>query len=316
MNRMLKQFVVALLVFPSAISFADDKEEKKKPEVPQGYENAKKADARVGVPPLRIQVKAVVDLVEMIDDFPAAAADVNVQVLEKQFLPRFKPLVTAEFAFVNRICHLNNTQRKQLIVGTDIVLKAAVRKYATVQNEMQRGRWRFANGRQPSSLDPSKLVAQGMAHLVERSLNPEQIEIYQQEISQREDYHKQVAVKGLVAMLDEELILNADQREKLVKTLSENWQEAWVQSLQLLINDNQFLPNIPSQHLAPILSKTQMKVWRGVQKNNQVFWGGFGPGVIMANEVLFEIEVVFEEEAAVDFIKLKLLDDDVQTEPN
>jgi len=297
MNRMLRQFVVVLLVVPVAISFADDKDDKdkKKQEVPQGYEDAKKADAPAKRANVRAQAKVV---------------DANVKRLEIQFLPRFKPLANSELAFVIRICKLDATQRKNFIAATDKVLKAAVREYATVQNEMQRGQRRFAIGPlgiggQPSPPEPSKLIVQGMARVAENNLRPEQIEIYQREISTRNDYRKQVAVRGLVALLDEELILSEDQRKKLVKSLSENWQDAWVQSLQLLMNNrNQYLPNIPNRLLTPILSKTQFTVWQGARKHNQVIWGGFG-GMFLANQVLFEIEEVEEV-----LVELDLPDED------
>jgi hypothetical protein len=60
--------------------------------------------------------------------------------------------------------------------------------------------------------------------------------------------------------------------------LDKNWQASWVQSLEMLINNNQYLPSIPDRYVVSALNETQKKVWRATQKQNFMVWGGFGLG--------------------------------------
>jgi hypothetical protein len=311
MNKLLKRIVVTLVLLPAAFALAEDKpkdkaaDKKEKKQVPQGYEDAGTAGERPAPrarAAVNLNVKAAVGAAVELDlEMANDKVDANVKNLEKQFLPQFQSLVKSEQAFLRRVCQLKKPQRKQIADESAKVLKAAARKYAVVQNQMQRGQWRFGGAGQPTMPEPQKLIEQGILQIAKAHLEPAQVEAYQQEVAKRNEYRRSVAVKGLVARLDEELVLSAQQREKLIKSLSENWQDAWVQSLQVLMQNNiQYLPNIPNQHIVPVLNKTQQTVWRGTQKHNQVFWGGFGfaPAMVVIDDGAFDVEELAEEEPA------------------
>ena len=69
-------------------------------------------------------------------------------------------------------------------------------------------------------------------------------------------------VLNVVAALDERLVLTAQQRAKLVQSLSANYQHAWDQLLEELAFSNQnSLPSIRDESIVPLLDDRQKSVW-------------------------------------------------------
>ena len=107
-----------------------------------------------------------------------------------------------------------------------------------------------------------------------------------------------MVIDNLVAKLDGDLVLTAEQRDKLVKALAANWKDAWGQSLQMLQNLDSFFPNIPDQVVAPILSENQKEVWRRIPRNQNVFWGFSFGGMMMENDPLDDPELLEAQKEA------------------
>lgn len=255
-------------LFPPLSAFAQDEEEQN---VPQGYEDAAVADeAR---PALEAQIEEDAgSLIDVLVGALAEDADPNIRKLEQQYLPQFQPLLKPELAFIQRVCRLNKEQHDQIKTSADQRLRVAVKEYAIAQNNMRQGR----RIRAQSLPDPRKLVQQQLAKLVKQKLSAEQAEAYQQECDKRNAHRKRATVLSLVAKLDEELVLTVEQREKLIESLTSNWQDAWVGSLQVLIHNQQYLPHLPDQLVVPVLNETQKTIWRGSQKHSIAHGGGFG----------------------------------------
>lgn len=261
----------------------DEKKEKKKVDAPSGYEDAPEAD---DAPPLRaapvagnavaVEAMDAADVDVDFDQILEANVDANVANIERQFMPQFTPLMTAELSFINRACDLNLEQRKKIKSVSDRCLKAACRKYAMTQNGMMRGG--FAPARQPTIPDPTDLVHRSLARILSETLQPEQKSAYDDEMEKRRAQRKQVSVENLVAIIDERLVLSADQRKQLLESLNKNWQPSWVQSMQMLMNNNQYLPSIPDRFVVSALNDAQKKVWRTIPKTSYMVWGGFGMG--------------------------------------
>lgn len=261
---------------------AGKKKKEKKPDAPTGYEDAPEAG---DPPPVRAAVdvavadfvgrKEVVENLDVVDveKILAINVDANVANIEKQFSSQFKPLLTAELSFINRACDLNLQQRKKIKAASDKCLKATVRKYAMTQNGMMRG-----GGRQSATMDPTELLHLALGKILKETLQPEQLTTYEDEMATRRAHRTRVAIENVVALIDERLVLTIDQRKKLTESLDKNWQASWVQSLEMLINNNQYLPSIPDRYVVSALNETQKKVWRATQKQNFMVWGGFGLG--------------------------------------
>jgi hypothetical protein len=217
-----------------------------------------------------------------------ANANDNLEPLIQQFTPQFRNTLRIELHFLLTVCAPTEDQRKLIAVDGEAALKEAAKKFAEMQQAMMQGRWR-GNTPQP---DPRKIIQDALARSVKTRLSPEQAARYQAELEQRKASRKEVAVRNLVAKLDHDLFLADEQREKLVESLSKNWNDAWCQSLDILVNNEQYFPNIPNQYILPFLNPTQKKVWSGTARNGAVFFGG-QPGM-MAFEVNFEVAEVFD----------------------
>ncbi len=256
-------------------------------EAPPGYEDA--AMANEAAPPVEVRGEVQAEAPEassgsLLDALAEALTDnndPNVANLEREFLPQFQPLVKAEQAFVQRACGLNKEQRAQIAKAGDECLKAAARKYALAQNQWRNGRGVRIVGGQPVLPDPRGLVQQHMAGIVQSKLRPEQAEQYRQECDKRAAHRKDMAVRNLVAELDERLVLTAEQRDKLVESLASHWQDAWAQSIQMLLQSNQYLPSIPDQHVVPFLNEKQKAAWRNIAKQGTVMFGDFDMAPMM-----------------------------------
>jgi hypothetical protein len=94
----------------------------------------------------------------------------------------------------------------------------------------------------------------------------------------RKAFRKQVALENVVAIIDERLVLTVEQREQLTKSLDKNWQDSWVNSVELLLNNNQYLPSIPDQFVVAALNDTQRQIWRAAPKQNFMVFGAHGWG--------------------------------------
>lgn len=257
--------------------------QKNKVKAPAGYEDAPEARAVPAAAPRNVaNAQIILDPVEVEDAEQLAAgfekllaANVNANVanLEKQYLPRFTPLLTAELSFIHRACDLNLEQRKKIKASADQCLRGAVRKYSMAQQGMLR-----RAGVQRLILDPTDLLHQALAKVLKETLQPEQQAAYDAEMAKREAYRQQVAIENVVAIIDERLVLTSDQRRALTESLEKHWQPAWVQSIEMLMNNTQNLPSIPEQFVVPILNETQKQVWQTTQKQSYSVFGGFGFG--------------------------------------
>ena len=276
-----------------------EKKTKKKADAPPGYADALRAGDRPAPrAAAAVDVAEEVDAVEMDDGFEVLDLNVqaNVANIEKQFLPQFKPLLTAELSFINRVCALNLEQRKQIHAVSEKCIKTAVRKYAMAQNGLMRNGF----GRRLRTMpDPSELLHQALGKTLERILQPAQQAAYHDELAKRRAYRQQVAIENVVAIIDERLVLTIDQRKQLLDSLTKNWKAGWVQSAEMLMNSNQYLPSIPDAFVTSALNDTQKKVWRAAQKQGFSMWGGFAWGQQVAavdDFPLVEVEVEVQPE--------------------
>ncbi len=196
----------------------------------------------------------------------------NLDPLIQQFTQQFRPVLRTELHFLKTVCAPTKEQKQKIALEGDKALKAAVKKYAQNQQQMMNGQWR--GGQQP---DPRKLIQQGLLAAVKANLTPEQSQSYLAEIDRRNQDLKSVSVRNLVARIDQDLVLTADQREQLAAALHKDWKDAWGGSLEMFMYGNEYLPVLPDKLIAPILTPVQKKVWSGAQKTQvNAFFGGMG----------------------------------------
>jgi hypothetical protein len=239
----------------------------------------RKVDARAPVAAMKVAMPAV-----------AFNADGQIQ----QYIQQFHPILRAEYHLVRYVCRPNPEQRKEIARDGEQAVRQAARTYT----EMMR---RPMTPAQRAALDPRKQIREGLAKSIKARLSAEMAARYQEEIARRDASRKQLAVRNLVARLDRDLVLSPGQRDKVAESLTTHWDDSWCQSIEMLMYENQYLPPIPDQYVAPFLNDAQKTIWRGTQKVFG-FWGGFGiMGGIMVDDPLEDEELrVARQEAAKD----------------
>ncbi len=215
---------------------------------------------------------------------PAAQLDAQVQ----QFIQQFRPLFRAEYYFLRRICDLAPDQRKQVAREGERAVHDAAKKFAELQQKMMQGGWRPGT----QYPEPQQVLEDVLSKSVTGFLSPAQRARYKEEIDKRIANRKQVALDNLVAKLDSDLVLTALQREKISESLSSHWNDSWSQSMQMLMNIEQFFPNIPDNLVVPFLTENQKKSWQRIPRNQNVFFGFQFGGMQVENDPLDDPELV------------------------
>jgi hypothetical protein len=195
----------------------------------------------------------------------AGAADPQIQ----QYVQQFRPMVRTEYYFMRNVCELTKDQRKQVAREGERALVPAARKFVEEQQKMMRGGWR-GGSQQP---DPQRLVEEVLGKAVLSLLTPKQAAKYRDETEKRAADRKRVALDNVVAKLDQDLVLDSDQRRKISASLSEHWNDAWCPSLQMLMNIESFFPNIPDNLIVPFLTEHQKASWQRIPRNQNMFFG-------------------------------------------
>jgi hypothetical protein len=222
---------------------------------------------------------------------PAAAA---LDAQAAQYVEQFRPLFRSEYYFIRNICGLTSEQRKKLARLGERATHAAARQFAESQQKLMQGGWQFGS----ENPDPQKIIEDELSKLAKSLLSAEQQIRYQQEREARAASRRQTFIDNLVAKLDADLVLTTQQRDRLVKAILANWNNAWGQSLQMLQNLDSFFPNIPDQVVTPILTDNQKEVWRRIPRNQNVFWGFSVGGVMMGNDPLEDAELLEAQKEA------------------
>ena len=202
---------------------------------------------------------------------PAALPDDDPTV--QQWILQCRPYLKSEFAFVKATCGLDKAQRERIALAGEQALREAARKAARSQNMPQ-----VLGGAQAESNNPRRAIRKGLAEAVKANLPPDKAGRFLEEVEARDAQHKRAAVVNLVAKLDHELYLSAEQRGKLQEALAKNWDGSWCESLEAMVAyGDQYFPMVPEEQVAPFLNGEQKKIWSTVQKvqyNAMSFWGG------------------------------------------
>ena len=210
------------------------------------------------------------------------AAVVGGDPLEQQFLQQFRPLSKTELNFVRTVCQPNAEQSKKIKAASDAALKTAVKKFAEIQKKMQQG---IRAGQTPEWPDPRRLMSEALLKSVRESMPEEQAKRYEVELEKRAAARKRAALLNLVARLDKDLVLTADQRVKLTEAINSNWKDSWCQQLEVFMYGETYMPVLPDAHILPVLTEKQKQIWNGLPKQQNQIWGWAGMGFVVQGAV-------------------------------
>jgi hypothetical protein len=189
----------------------------------------------------------------------------------RQFTQQFRPAMRAEYYFLRTACDPSPEQRAKIAQEGEKALREAAKAYAEVQMKPVR----IVNGR-AAYPDPRKMIEEAMAKTVKPLLNPDQADRYQAELDKRTADRRRAAASNIVAKIDQDLVLNAEQRAKIAEAVLAGWDDAWCQSLETFLYGDQFYPRLPDNLVTPYLDERQTRVWHGARPNQSFFFGFVG----------------------------------------
>ena len=196
----------------------------------------------------------------------------ELKALLPQFEQQVRPLIRSKYNLLRSVANPTKEQRAKIVVEAEEAQRDVVKVFAELQLKMQRGMW-DGNSKYPNG---QNLVAEKFKELAKKCLNPDQLERYNQEMARREEVYKSVCVKNLVSMIDQQLVLSPDQRDKLAADLAKKWDKNWVSSLEVFMYGEQFMPQLPDDVMLTHLNASQKEVWKATPRNGGNIWGGFG----------------------------------------
>jgi hypothetical protein len=181
----------------------------------------------------------------------ANADDARIQ----QYVQLLQPTMWRELDFVRLVCDLKPEQRPKVKAAADVAVKEAAKTMLKPQ-------------RQPMTMFATKAVRDGINDSLKQMLTAEQLDHFQAEASSRDAATKKAAIQTLVSQIDGILFLSHEQRENISATLDKNWQPDWEYWLNMRQHQfgEQYLPQVPDQHIVPHLTAEQRVVWTGLQK--------------------------------------------------
>lgn len=216
---------------------------------------------------------------------PAMVLNVNVGDQQvQQFIQQFRPVVLAELHFIKKVCNTTPEQAQGLSEQADKALHTAAVQYS----ELQRGVRKKLAGQPALSpyTEPHQFVRDVLAAAAKVQLSDEQMTRLEAENARRRKEHVDMAVRNLVARLDQELVLSEAQREEIGESLRSHWQDAWFPSIEMWLMQDSAFPNVPSQYVSKPLTPAQKAVWSRMPKAqmgiNMI--GNFGIFRMMAND--------------------------------
>ena len=139
----------------------------------------------------------------------------------QQFGPAFEEYARAELRFIHEICHLKKSEFTVLQREANFTSRKALLKTVQIQVQMQDG-WR--GGQPPQYPDVQTMMEESLLRTAEQELSDAQFEGYQDELEARKDFRREAGAETIIANLDTDLLMSADQRGRLVEPLKRSWE--------------------------------------------------------------------------------------------
>ena len=124
------------------------------------------------------------------------------------------------------------------------------------------------------TVDAHEVMQKYLVQFFKERLEPDKFERYVQELDKRSEARKHAAVINLVALLDKQLLLTAEQREKLSQSLSANYERNWYYYFRQGFGDSRSVPSIRDKSIVALLNDRQKIAWKQIDKQGEgTAWG-------------------------------------------
>jgi hypothetical protein len=219
--------------------------------------------------------------------------DAQVKQWVVQIKPQMRHLLKGETHFLEKICQPTEEQKKGLKAVGEKVSADFIKQFAKTQKQLMRG---INANNPPKYPEPHKMITEAFSAYAKEHFSADQLKKYQDECDKRRDQTRRMTISNLVAKLDKELILTADQREKIAADLSADWKDTWAQQLQIFISNDHLFPKLPTNRITNHLTVDQKNALKSIPQNDNQFWGWQGMGFLGG----FDDDVGILVEAAVE----------------
>ncbi len=203
--------------------------------------------------------------------------DNGIAMPREQAREQITKLFKVELAYVRRVCELTPKQ-------TEEVAAAAVGSIDSVMKHFGRNNRRRARraapvvGGQALTGDVRSLVVAEVGKIVREHLQSKQVTRYAVELAKRDEHFRRSTVQLFVARIDEKLCLTAEQRQELFQTLLDDWRDQYGMTVEILLQNHEYVPQVSSGPLMEILDDYQKKIWPTLRKLGPQRHGAFGMG--------------------------------------
>lgn len=175
----------------------------------------------------------------------------------KQLERMFQPLLNSELELIRSCCgSLDPAARRQIVAAGREAVTAAARGFTERQFNGQLGRDDF---------DPRRETRARLEKTLEPLAAPAEFTAYRAEIERREARRAEAARLSILARVDRQLDLSADQRRKIEAELVRSWRPQWTRELgnrgDMRINDYPPAPDDAAEAIVPHLAPDQVAAW-------------------------------------------------------
>ncbi len=199
----------------------------------------------------------------------------NLEPIIQQYLPRMRTLLRGEVHFLRKVCEPSPEQLAALSGEEERILKEATKTFVeAIYTPRPVAVFPGNNPVRPSS---QQLLVDALSEYAKTHFTAAQAEHFQAECAARKQRLQELAVRYLVLALDRDLLLTAEQREKIAGSLTAKWDENWARSASSVMYYPQYFPNVPDALIVPHLDENQKKVWASRPKNQGIIFNDFGP---------------------------------------
>jgi hypothetical protein len=175
----------------------------------------------------------------------------------QQFEQFLQPLLRVELTLVRHACgSLPAEARREVLASARQAVRELAERVARRQIEGQ--------GHTPP-VDVRLALHEQVAAALEPRATPEEFAAYQRESRQRQERRAEAARLRIVAKLDQQLGLTADQRRAVLEDLRTHWEADWIRELEnhdgMMINDRPPAPDFAAVRIMPHLDPLQRTQW-------------------------------------------------------
>lgn len=207
------------------------------------------------------EFRIVVNFAEPVDD-------ANAEMVLEANMDEFRRMLKPELLFLRKACELSESEFQPIDQSADACLREVTRQF--LEEQQSDSSEQTSSNTEPRTL-PQRLQDL-VAQVAECQLSAEQWGRYSHELRKRSEHRMRVAILNLVARLDADLRLSPNQRDQFAKLLEDNWDAAWGQSLLSFTDETNYMPKLPEEAVARILTPTQRVAMTDLQYENTNLW--------------------------------------------